>query len=194
MNKLLKMGLGLAATSLMLGLAGCNFNSLKGPTATIRAVITPAVGFFVNDMGKIIITSPSVRFQAAAGSMGAIITGYEATVLDSTSTPVLDDPKIINKDGLNIRVAPGIQCAISSSESECSWSSKDAKVAPGTPSAAFNAPFLPADAAIAYWNEFREGNGTTGWRVRITFKGVDDNGNLFSWKQDPNIQFPLESQ
>jgi hypothetical protein len=193
MNRILKMGLGLAATSLMLGLAGCNTSFL--PTTKIRAVITPAVGFFVDDMQKIFIQSPAVQFQADAGSMGAIVTGYEATALDSTGAPILDDPKIIDKDSLNIRVAPGIQCELAASESECSWQSKNAHASVGPLSTTkLNRPFLHVDAVLAYLKEYRQGNGTTGWRVRINFKGVDDNGNLFSWKQDSNIQFPLESK
>jgi hypothetical protein len=191
MKQLLKLRLGLVASGVLLGLGGCA-PALTTPKLTIS--ITPAVGFAVSD-NRIDIARPTVSFRANAGSIGATITGYEATAIDSSGAEVLPDAKIIVSNALSIRVPPGIACELTAAEAECSWLSKGARASVGPASNAFNAPFLHPDAARAYYDEFLAGSGTTGWRVRIVFKGIDDNGNTFTMPRvDPSIQFPLSVQ
>ena len=167
--------LALLATTAV-AMAGCSadqFNFL--PTAKIRAQISvlEITGEITRATGAYAITSQTqnITFQAAAGSMGAVVTAFEARYEDQSGNSIGATPV---PQTLNQAVEPGKTC---SSAGVCIFEM-------GKISSAIAASLLSDQAAGLFLQSFANGSvPPSGWRARITFFGTNSNGVAFQWEE-----------
>lgn len=106
----MKIRLVFAIIGVSLLLSACGLSIL--PTADISAGFTPtALGFEVDDEGKITVAAHSVVFTARKGSIGATVTGYRIEFFNKDGNPLIANDNVINGWGaLNADVPAGFMC------------------------------------------------------------------------------------
>ncbi len=164
----------LAATAVsMIGCSADQINFL--PTAKIRAQISvlEITGEVTRATGAFSITSQtqSITFQATAGSMGAVITGFEAKYEDQSGNTIGATPV---PQTLNQAVEPGKTCTATG---VCTFEM-------GKLSPEIAASLLSDQAAGLFLQAFASSSiPPSGWRARITFFGTNSNGIAFQWEE-----------
>jgi hypothetical protein len=156
-------------------LMGCSLDQLNFlPTAKIRAQISALAieGEITRATGAYSITqtSQTITFQAAAGSMGAVVTGFEARYEDQSGNLIGANPR---PNTLNQAVDAGKTCT----DKGCTYEL-------GKISAPATASLLSEEAAVLFLNASAvRGVPLSGWRARITFFATNANGVAFSWEE-----------
>lgn len=91
-------------------LSACSFSLL--PTRDITAGFEPtALGFEIDDSGKVTVAPLTVTFSARHGSIGATIEGYRIEFFDKDDNPKLaGDTTLFASGALNVDVKPGLSC------------------------------------------------------------------------------------
>ena len=164
----------LAATAVTM--AGCSTWQIGFlPIAAIKAQISTLdfEGSVTRATGAYSITSiaQSITFQAASGSMGAVITGFEAKFEDQSGNSI---GATAVTQTLNQSVAPGKTC---DDKGVCKFES--GKVSDKT-----TANLLSQEASLLFLRTAaNRGVIPSGWRARITFFGINTNGVAFSWEE-----------
>ncbi|MFN3266176.1 MAG: hypothetical protein ACK41E_04980 [Deinococcales bacterium] len=169
----------LLAAVAAVSLAGCSldqFNFL--PSTKIRAQISALEidGEITRATGSYSVkqTSQTITFQAASGSLGAVITSFEARYEDQSGNPIGANPR---PQTLNQAVEPGKTCTAVGSATSCTFE-------PGKISNPVSVSLLSEEAAVLFLTKSAE-NGVplSGWRARITFFGTNSNGVPFTWEE-----------
>jgi hypothetical protein len=166
--------LALVAASAV-SLMGCSLDQLNFlPTAKIRAQISPLAieGEIDRTTGayKITQNSQTITFQAAAGSMGAVVTGFEARYEDQSGNPIGANPR---PQTINQQVDAGKTCT-----------DKGCVYEPGKLSGQVTASLLSEEASVLFLSASAvRGVPLSGWRTRITFFATNANGVPFSWEE-----------
>jgi hypothetical protein len=167
--------LALLAASTMT-LAGCSLDQINFlPAAKIRAQISTLdfEGEVTRATGAYSVTSiaQTITFQAASGSMGAVITGFSAEYEDQSGNLIGANPVT---QTLNQSVEPGKTC---DEKGVCTFTL--GKVSDKT-----TANLLSQQASVLFLNAgANQGVIPSGWRARITFFGTNSNGVAFSWEE-----------
>lgn len=98
--------------SIALLMVGCS--QLSPAAFDVSAGFNPtALGFEVDDEGGgIEVAAHTVTFVSGPGSVGAVVTGYEAQYVDSAGVPIVDGSAgLVGEDFLGHVVPPGYVCA-----------------------------------------------------------------------------------
>jgi hypothetical protein len=167
--------LALLAASTMT-LAGCSLDQFNFvPTAKIRAQISTLdfEGEVTRATGAYSVKSiaQKITFQAASGSMGAVITGFEAKYEDQSGNLIAANPVT---QTLNQSVEPGKTC---NDKGICTFTL-------GKISGETTANLLSQEASVLFLSTAaNQGTIPSGWRARITFFGTNSNGVAFTWEE-----------
>jgi hypothetical protein len=165
----------LAATAVTM--AGCSTWQIGFlPIAAIKAQISPLEfeGSITRATGGYTIKTidaQSITFQAASGSMGAVVTGFEAKFEDQSGNGI---GATAVTQTLNQSVDPGKTC---DTKGVC-------KFELGKVSDKATANLLSQEASLLFLQAAaNRGTVPSGWRARITFFGINTNGVAFSWEE-----------
>lgn len=172
MNLRLLGALAIVATLL----SACSFSLL--PTRDITAGFEPsALGFEIDDSGKITVASHVVTFSARHGSIGATIEGYYIEFFDKDDNPKLAGDAILYASGaLNVDVKPGLSCDEGASDESYRCTINDTNVKFVTGPSVTIANFISLDAPMV---EAILANNQNGDYAHVVFYGTDDLNRFF---------------
>jgi hypothetical protein len=183
-------------------LSSCTSRELNFlPTADYVASIKPGVGFFVTvdattNQSIINLIAPSVQFQAIAGAIGGVVTGYTVRYLDQSNNPLQVNGQTITgfDEGLAVVVEPGRSCDAGVGYQCPIIGSKNLQYVPGPITSGDPQRLITGEVASAYLTErARAGGDPTNWKAEITFKIQDANGANRQFTIIKNVQYPLEN-
>jgi hypothetical protein len=103
--------LALSFVAVVLLLTGCGLNPFA--RAHFDVDFTPtALGFEVDDQGRIVVASHVVQFNSRPGSLAAWVKGYEIRYLDPSGQPLNDgDSDMISTGAIDVFVPAGWTCS-----------------------------------------------------------------------------------
>jgi hypothetical protein len=171
------------------------------PTADYVANIKPGVGFFTTTdtatkQTIINLIAPSVQFQAIAGAIGGVVTGYTVRYLDQSNNPLQVNGQTITgfDEGLGVVVEPGRSCDEGVGYQCPLIGSKNLQFVPGPITSGDPQRLITGEVASAYLTErAKAGGDPTNWKAEITFKIQDANGANRQFTIIKNVQYPLEN-
>lgn len=168
-------------------MAGCSLDQINFlPAAKIRAQISVLefTGTYTAATTTTFIQTPlpsqTVTFQAASGSMGGFVTGFEVRYEDQNGASVAGVTS--TSQTLNQSVAAGRTCnPTATTGNSCTYQL-------GSLSGSSFVSFLTQQVATSLVQAGIPSGVAPTWRAKIIFSGVDTNGNAFQWQEIRTIR------
>jgi hypothetical protein len=177
--KVMRPKLVALVTGLAIILSGCGL--FGGADVTLRADFLPtALGFEIDDDGKIIIVANSVQFRNPPSGAEATITGYQVEVLNDAGTELLGSGSDLFSENLAIRVPPGYTCKTAAAFCE---------LADRVPATTYSEPqpFIMVAGPVASHIVI---NDLVRARAVVTFT-ADWGGRIVTFSRDVAITYPV---